>query len=91
MKAVYIPQTESVPKTQTSNGCALMLQIISEPIPDDCSPEMHADYEGYAVQWGLGNKKHSAAECCRACKEFKPKDGLDGCNIWVWCGESGFW
>ena len=59
-----------------------------EPIPDDCSPEMHADYEGYAVQWGLSNKKHSAAECCRACKEFKPKDGLDGCNIWVWCGES---
>ena len=43
------------------------------------------------MQWGLGNKMRSAAECCRACKEFKPRpDNPDGCNIWVYCGEGSF-
>mmetsp|Transcript_19406 Transcript_19406/g.42030 ORF Transcript_19406/g.42030 Transcript_19406/m.42030 type:complete len:260 (+) Transcript_19406:126-905(+) len=66
----------------------MTLEIIDEPIPEDCYPEMHADYDGYAVQWGLGHKTRSAAECCRRCKEFKPPgDVPHKCNMWIWCGD----
>ena len=57
---------------------------MDEPIPEDCYSENHADYAGDAVQWGLGNKARSAAECCRQCKSYK---GNYPCNVWVWCGE----
>ncbi|GAX84062.1 hypothetical protein CEUSTIGMA_g11486.t1 [Chlamydomonas eustigma] len=65
------------------------VQIFDEPIPDDCHAELHADYAGYAVMWGLANKASSAAECCRMCKDFKSpnKDVPHGCHIWIWCGD----
>jgi len=64
------------------------MEILDEPIPDDCYAEQHGDYDGFAVQWGLGHKARSAAECCRMCKEFKPSDAVGNkCNVWVWCGD----
>lgn len=63
------------------------LNIWEEPIPEDCYPEKHADYDGVAVKWGLGHKAESAAECCMKCKLFKPGPGGQPCNVWVWCGD----
>lgn len=63
------------------HGC---MQILDEPLPENCYAEDHADYDGYAVQWGLGNKARSAKECCQMCKDFKPRPDMpNGCNIWV--------
>jgi hypothetical protein len=63
-------------------------QIIDEPIPETCYARNHADYDGQAVRWGLGNKVRSAAECCRQCQEFKvDASNKYHCNVWVWCGD----
>jgi hypothetical protein len=62
-----------------------MVEIYDKPIPEDCYAEAHADYDGDAVRWGLGNKASSAAECCQQCKDHKK--GGKPCNIWVWCGD----
>ena len=52
-----------------------------------CNAELHADYGGAAVKWGLTHHKESAADCCQACldqaKNAKP--GEMKCNIWVYC------
>ena len=34
--------------------------------------EHHADYDGLAVAWGIGNTKASIEECARACKDHVP-------------------
>lgn len=67
----------------------MSLQIIDEPIPEDCYAKPNADYDGFAVQWGLGHKARSAAECCRLCKDFKKNNPTapNPCNVWVWCGD----
>ena len=40
--------------------------------------EHHADYDGLAVAWGIGNTKASVEECARACKDHVPS-GIGGC------------
>lgn len=42
--------------------------------------ELHADYDGPALTWGLSFKKASAAQCCQACKEVR---GCTGSRIAV--------
>lgn len=56
-------------------------------LPLECNAELHTDYDGVAVRWGLTHPKDSAYECCQAClnhaKNAKP--GEMKCNIWVYC------
>ncbi|GMJ02633.1 hypothetical protein like AT4G33380 [Hibiscus trionum] len=66
--------------------------LAGRPLPPECNPELHTDYDGDCVRWGLSNPKESAAECCQDCldqaKSAKP--GQKKCNIWVYCpSESG--
>ncbi|KAI3465370.1 hypothetical protein Pfo_022033 [Paulownia fortunei] len=55
--------------------------------PPECHAELHTDYGGAAVRWGLTHHKESAYDCCMACldqaKHAKP--GEKKCNIWVYC------
>ncbi|XP_050214771.1 uncharacterized protein LOC126665878 [Mercurialis annua] len=57
------------------------------PPPPECHAELHTDYDGAAVRWGLTFHKESAADCCQACidqaKYAKP--GEKKCNVWVYC------
>ena len=63
-------------------------EIMDVPIPEECHAEQAADYGGIGVSWGLNYKKHSAAACCRACKEHAEQNpSSQPCNVWVWCGE----
>ncbi|KAM0831850.1 hypothetical protein ACQ4PT_065266 [Festuca glaucescens] len=61
--------------------------IAGPPLNPQCNAELHADYGGAAVKWGLTHHKESAADCCQACldqaKNAKP--GEMKCNIWVYC------
>ncbi|MBA0848622.1 hypothetical protein Goshw_004795, partial [Gossypium schwendimanii] len=56
------------------------------PLPE-CRTELHTDYDGDCVRWGLTHHKESAADCCQACldqaKAAKPDEKK--CNIWVYC------
>ncbi|PRW57001.1 hypothetical protein C2E21_4332 [Chlorella sorokiniana] len=62
------------------------LELLDEPVAEDCYMEPHADYDGPALTWGLTYKKSSAAQCCQACKEFQPQPDGQRCNVWVFCG-----
>ncbi|XP_054790112.1 uncharacterized protein LOC129295599 isoform X1 [Prosopis cineraria] len=57
------------------------------PMPPECHPELHTDYDGVAVRWGLTHHKDSAADCCQACLDQarNAKEGERKCNIWVYC------
>ncbi|KAF5740694.1 hypothetical protein HS088_TW11G00771 [Tripterygium wilfordii] len=57
------------------------------PLPPECHPELHTDYDGVAVRWGLTHHKESAADCCQACLDHtkRAKPGDKKCNIWVYC------
>ncbi|CAM0943986.1 unnamed protein product [Alopecurus aequalis] len=61
--------------------------IAGPPLDPQCNAELHTDYGGAAVRWGLTHHKESAADCCQACldqaKNAKP--GEQKCNIWVYC------
>ncbi|KAK8596802.1 hypothetical protein V6N13_001409 [Hibiscus sabdariffa] len=61
--------------------------LAGRPLPRECHAELHTDYGGAAVRWGLTHHKESAADCCQACldqaKNAKP--GEKKCNIWVYC------
>lgn len=61
--------------------------IAGRPLPTECHAELHTDYDGLAVRWGLTHHKESAADCCQACfdqaKRAKPREKQ--CNIWVYC------
>ncbi|KAK8623376.1 hypothetical protein V6N13_118262 [Hibiscus sabdariffa] len=66
--------------------------LAGRPLPLECNTELHTDYDGDCVRWGLSNPKESAADCCQDCldqaKSAKP--GEKKCNIWVYCpSESG--
>ncbi|KAE8690375.1 DNAJ heat shock N-terminal domain-containing protein isoform 1 [Hibiscus syriacus] len=66
--------------------------LAGRPLPPECNPEIHTDYDGDCVQWGLSNLQESAADCCQACldqaKSAKPDEKK--CSIWVYCpSESG--
>ncbi|CAI9267032.1 unnamed protein product [Lactuca saligna] len=56
-------------------------------LPPECNTELHTDYGGQAVKWGLTHQKESAYECCQAClnqaKNARPDEMK--CNIWVYC------
>ncbi|KAL8513967.1 hypothetical protein ACS0TY_013182 [Phlomoides rotata] len=55
--------------------------------PPECNAELHTDYDGAAVRWGLTHHKESAYDCCMAClnhaKQAKPDQKK--CNVWVYC------
>ncbi|PRQ23178.1 hypothetical protein RchiOBHm_Chr6g0258511 [Rosa chinensis] len=57
------------------------------PLPPEWHAELHTDYDGAAVRWGLNHHKESAADCCQAClvqaKRAKPNEKK--CNVWVYC------
>ncbi|XP_015080682.1 uncharacterized protein LOC107024258 [Solanum pennellii] len=61
--------------------------IAGRRLPPECNVELHTDYGGDAVRWGLTHPKESAYECCMAClnqaKNAGPNDKK--CNIWVYC------
>lgn len=62
------------------------MELLNEPVPEDCYMEEHADYEGPSLTWGLTYKLASAAQCCQACKEKQEPDGEGRrCNVWVYC------
>lgn len=56
-------------------------------LPPECHAELHTDFDGAAVRWGLTHHQESAYDCCMACmnqaKNAKP--GQKRCNIWVYC------
>ncbi|KAL2520963.1 hypothetical protein Fot_24886 [Forsythia ovata] len=56
-------------------------------LPPECHAELHTDYGGGAVRWGLTHHKASAYECCMACLDHakRAKPGELKCNIWVYC------
>ncbi|WVZ19224.1 hypothetical protein V8G54_006546 [Vigna mungo] len=58
-----------------------------EPLSPECHAELHTDYDGSAVRWGLTHHKDSAADCCQACLDHAKhaKEGEKKCNIWVYC------
>ncbi|KAG8072490.1 hypothetical protein GUJ93_ZPchr0006g44190 [Zizania palustris] len=61
--------------------------IAGPPLPPQCNAELHTDYDGSAVRWGLTHPKESAADCCQACLD-QAKNARPGelrCNIWVYC------
>ncbi|KAD6119111.1 hypothetical protein E3N88_10382 [Mikania micrantha] len=56
-------------------------------LPPECNAELHTDYGGHAVKWGLTHHKESAYECCQAClnqAKYARPDEMK-CNIWVYC------
>ncbi|KAE9588425.1 hypothetical protein Lal_00003254 [Lupinus albus] len=57
------------------------------PLQPECNAELHTDYGGDAVRWGLTHHKDSAADCCQACLDQakSAKEGEKKCNIWVYC------
>ncbi|KAJ6839633.1 uncharacterized protein M6B38_314530 [Iris pallida] len=61
--------------------------IAGPPLPRECNAELHTDYDGTAVRWGLTHHKESAADCCQACLDHakNAKEGEKKCNIWVYC------
>ncbi|KAJ6810724.1 uncharacterized protein M6B38_104345 [Iris pallida] len=61
--------------------------IAGPPLPPECHAELHTDYDGAAVRWGLTHHKESAADCCQACLDHakNAKEGEKKCNIWVYC------
>ncbi|XP_073146680.1 uncharacterized protein [Henckelia pumila] len=56
-------------------------------LPPICHAELHTDYDGLAVRWGLTHHKESAYECCMACLDQakRAKPGENKCNVWVYC------
>lgn len=61
--------------------------LAGRPVPPECHAELHTDYDGSAVRWGLTHHKESAADCCQACLDQakRAKPGEMKCNIWVYC------
>uniref|UniRef100_A0A804QX92 Methionine aminopeptidase 1D chloroplastic/mitochondrial n=1 Tax=Zea mays TaxID=4577 RepID=A0A804QX92_MAIZE len=61
--------------------------IPGPPLPPECNTELHTDYGGTAVRWGLTHHKESAADCCQACidQAKRARPGALKCNIWVYC------
>lgn len=61
--------------------------IPGPPLSPECNAEVHTDYGGTAVRWGLTHHKESAADCCQACidQAKRARPGALKCNIWVYC------
>jgi hypothetical protein len=75
---LYLPSIYNSPEEEVLPG---------RPLPQECKPELHTDYGGDAVKWGLTHHKDSAADCCQACLDHakRAKEGEKKCNIWVYC------
>ncbi|XP_024972805.1 uncharacterized protein LOC112511428 [Cynara cardunculus var. scolymus] len=60
-------------------------------LPPECNAELHTDYGGRAVKWGLTHRKESAYECCQAClnQARNARSNEMKCNIWVYCPAEG--
>ncbi|GFP94543.1 hypothetical protein PHJA_001598700 [Phtheirospermum japonicum] len=56
-------------------------------LPPECHAELHTDYDGAAVRWGITHPKESAYDCCMSClvQAKRAKPGEMKCNIWVYC------
>ncbi|KAK1395756.1 Fanconi anemia group G protein [Heracleum sosnowskyi] len=65
--------------------------IAGRQLPPECHTELHTDYGGAAVRWGLTHHKESAFDCCQACLDQakNAKEGEKRCNIWVYCPSEG--
>lgn len=55
--------------------------------------EEHADYDGLAVVWGIGNTKTTLDECAAHCKRHRPGDASGPfehlpCNAFAFCPEA---
>lgn len=61
--------------------------VAGKPLPPECHAELHTDYDGAAVRWGLTHHKESAYDCCMACLDQakQAKAGQKKCNVWVYC------
>lgn len=61
--------------------------VAGKQLPIGCHAEVHTDYGGDAVRWGLTHHKESAYDCCMACLNQAKHAGPDQkkCNIWVYC------
>ncbi|KAF5942786.1 hypothetical protein HYC85_020428 [Camellia sinensis] len=61
--------------------------LAGRQLPPECHPELHTDYDGAAVRWGLTHHKESAYDCCQACLDHskRARPGEKKCNIWVYC------
>ncbi|KAJ6872229.1 hypothetical protein NC651_031361 [Populus alba x Populus x berolinensis] len=72
------PEGEEEPEEEVLPG---------RPLSPECHAELHTDYGGVAVRWGLTHHKESAADCCQACLDQAKyaKPGEKKCNIWVYC------
>lgn len=71
--------------------CAEHEIIPGRAIPSECHAEVHTDYSGEAVRWGLTHHVNSAADCCQACLD-QAKNATEEqkkCNIWVYCPSEG--
>ncbi|ONK60795.1 uncharacterized protein A4U43_C08F22690 [Asparagus officinalis] len=82
-----VNNTEIDDKPENTKELDMEEIIPGRPMPPECHAELHTDYDGAAVRWGLTHHKESAADCCQACldqaKNAKP--GEKKCNIWVYC------
>lgn len=61
--------------------------IAGKQLPLQCHAEVHTDYGGDAVRWGLTHHKETAYDCCMACLDQAKQAGPNQkkCNIWVYC------
>ncbi|GFS33215.1 hypothetical protein Acr_00g0027100 [Actinidia rufa] len=61
--------------------------LAGRQLPPECHTELHTDYGGAAVRWGLTHHKESAYDCCQACLDHarNAKPAEKKCNIWVYC------
>ncbi|MCD7460017.1 hypothetical protein HAX54_042672 [Datura stramonium] len=61
--------------------------VAGKQLPLECHAEVHTDYGGDAVRWGLTHHKESAYDCCMACLNQAKHAGPNQkkCNIWVYC------
>lgn len=61
--------------------------IAGKQLPLQCHTEVHTDYGGDAVRWGLTHHKESAYDCCMACLDQAKQAGPNQkkCNVWVYC------
>jgi hypothetical protein len=63
--------------------------IPGKTVPEACHAEVHTDYDGVAVWWGLTHHVESAADCCQACLDQACDANQDEwkCNIWLYFPE----
>eukprot|EP00899_Mesostigma_viride_P006836 jgi/Mesvir1/16153/Mv08424-RA.1 len=78
-----VSSTHSQSNPEPAKKDALLDQLDSS-----CHTEENAEYWGeFVVEWGSGNIKQTASECCEACRQTNTADRVPHkrCNVWVWC------